>query len=127
MNSGRGNGTKLGLVTSQTVSRKRSFKTLTNAKLDLLKRRQLKQHTLAKVKWAVRAYNEWRAVRLQDKYEFNQLIFDANLCDLQCLKKEALCHSLCRFIPEVTKVNDGGEYPRENVVRDDYFHSEISE
>ena len=111
LNSGRGTGTKLGLVASQTVSRKRSFKTLTNAKLDLLKRRQLKQRTLAKVKWAVRAYNEWRGCRLQDKNCYDELIFDANLCDLQNLRHEALSHSLCRLIPEVTKVNDGGEYP----------------
>ena len=58
LNSGCRSCTKLGLLTSQTVSRKHSFKTLTNAKLDIFKRRQLKQRTLTKVKWAVRAYNE---------------------------------------------------------------------
>ena len=30
---------------------------------------------------------------------------------MQNLRHEALSHSLCRFIPEVTKVNNGGEYP----------------
>ena len=98
-------------MTSQTVSRKRTFKTLTNAKLDLLKRKTLKQRTLAKVKWAVRAYNEWRAVRIQDKNTYDELIFEANLCSLNTLTKESLCHALCRFIPEVTKVRDASEYP----------------
>ena len=71
----------------------------------------MKQRTLAKVKWAVRAFNEWRATRLQDGEAFDQFVFDSNLCDLKNLRPNALCHALCRFIPEVTKVKEGGEYP----------------
>ena len=39
------------------------------------------------------------------------MIPEANLEDLCSLSKRALCHSLCRFIPEVTKVSDGTDYP----------------
>ena len=39
------------------------------------------------------------------------MVFEANLSDLDSLTQNALQHSLCKFIPEVTKVNEGGEYP----------------
>ena len=84
---------------------------MSSAKLDLLKRRQMKRRTLSKVKWAVRAYQEWRECKLQDVENYDQLVFDANLSDLDNITQNALQHSLCMFIPEVTKVKDGGPYP----------------
>ena len=80
-------------------------------KLDLLKRKQLKQRTLSKVKWAVRAFQEWHGVRLGDKSNVDECIVKANLSDLDNLKEDDLQQVLCMFIPEVTKVKDGGDYP----------------
>ena len=74
------------------MSTKCSFKKVTSTKLDLLKGKHLKQRTLSKVKWAVRAYQEWRACCLQDPDNYDQLVFDVNLSDLNNLKKEALSH-----------------------------------
>ena len=111
LNSGRGFGSKLSTGLAKIVSTKRSFKKMSSAELDLLKRRQMKQRTLSKVKWAVRAYQEWRECKLQDVENYDQLVFDVNLSDLDNITQNALQHSLCMFIPEVTKVKDDGPYP----------------
>ena len=39
------------------------------------------------------------------------MIFDGNLDDVKGLRKDSLAYSLCRFIPEVTKLKDGNDYP----------------
>ena len=113
MNSGHGIGSKLGVSAAKIVSKKRLFKSVSSAKVELLKKKQLKKRTFSKVKWAVRAYQEWRECRMQDpnNYNYDSKIFEANLSDLVNLTQDSLQHSLCRFIPEVTKVNEGGEYP----------------
>ena len=71
----------------------------------------MKKRTFAKVQWAVRAYEEWRETRLNDSSEFDQKLFDSNLKNVNGLNKESLQYSLCKFIPEVTKVKDGADYP----------------
>ena len=96
---------------SKFVRRKRTFKSITEDKIGTLQQKQLKKRTLAKVQWAIRAYNEWRVNRLQDSDSYDQLIFEANLEDLEHLSKNALKHALCRFVPEVTKIKDGADYP----------------
>ena len=42
---------------------------------------------------------------------FDVKIFEANLEEVKSLTKESLYHSLCMFIPEVTKVRDSTDYP----------------
>ena len=111
MNSGRGIGTKLDTGVAKIVSKKRSFKKVPNAKLDFMKRRQLKQRTLSKVKWAVRAYQEWCESRIQSDVKVDKLVIKANVSDLDHLTEHTLQHSLCMFIPEVTKVKSGEDYP----------------
>ena len=39
------------------------------------------------------------------------LVFDANLSDLDNITQNALQHSLCMFIPEVTELRGGSPYP----------------
>ena len=38
-------------------------------------------------------------------------IFETNLEEVNILTKANLAYSLCKFIPEVTKVKDGAPYP----------------
>ena len=101
---------KVGIAAAKSVSKKRLFKSVNQAKMDLLKQRHLKKRTLAKVKSGVKAYQEWRLFRMSKDETYDEVIFNANLDDLGNLTKEALCYALCRFVPEVTKV-EGGDYP----------------
>ena len=64
---------------------------------------------MAKVNWAVTAFNEWREARLEFCYD--AYIFDANLNDLKNLTVDNLVYALCYFIPEVTKKKTGEPYP----------------
>ena len=70
----------------------------------------MKRRTFAKVKWAVKAYQEWREVRMQDYVNSDPVIFEANLESVSGLTKVVLKYSLSRFIPEVTKLKDGSQY-----------------
>ena len=93
------------------MSNVRSFKKVTDEKLANLKTCWMKKRTFNKKQLGVRACNSWREDRLKDGETFNIDIFDANLGDLVNLSPAALNASLCRFIPEVTKCKDGGDYP----------------
>ena len=95
------------LGTAKTVSR--NFNFMTSQKIRDLKQVKLKQRTMSKVNWAVKAYCDWREVRLSNAY--HEVIFKANLNDLSNLEEESLCGSLCHFIPEVTKSKGEGMYP----------------
>ena len=85
-------------------------------KIHDLKQMKMKQWTLSKVNWAVKAYNEWRDVCLSNGY--NELIFNANLSDLNNLEPSSLCESLCHFIPEVNKTKGEGMYPAKIPISD---------
>ena len=82
---------------------------MTSQKIQELKQIKLKQRTFSKLNWAVKAYNEWRSVRLESSY--NENIFHANLSDLNNLSDTCLAESLCYFIPEVTKSKGEGLCP----------------
>ena len=60
--------------------------------------------------WAVRAYQEWRESRLGESEMIDAIIEQTDLYNVLSLKQENLQYSLCRFIPEVTKVKDGTDY-----------------
>ena len=88
----------------------RNFKKVTATKLSQLKIKQLKKRTFNKMQWGVRAYNQWRLVRLSDVVNFDVKIYEADLERLELITKENLCYALCFFIPEVVKL-DGKDYP----------------
>ena len=94
----------------KTVSNKRNFKFLTDAKIAELRKIKLKKKSENKVKWAVNAYSEWRIARLE-KVEFDQKVFECDLHNLSQVSKDNLEHSLIRFVPEVTKSKGDGPYP----------------
>ena len=55
--------------------------------------------------------------RLNDIVNFDNVIFEANLENVDQLSKESLEYSLCRFIPEVTKIKDGSDFPGKNTMK----------
>ena len=106
MNSRR-SGVKLG-VRASVSKRKFSFKT--DAHIEKLRQIQLKKRTEKKMKWAVKAYQEWRNERLQT-FTYDYPIFMSNLDDLGSLEKDNFEYSMMRFVPEVTKSKGKGAYP----------------
>ena len=109
MKARRLSGGKKGGVVYGTVSRKRSFKFLSDERIAELKRIKLKKRSEAKVKWAVNAFKEWCVARLEN--DFDQIIFDVDLDDVEKIDKIKLEYVLCRFVPEVTKSKGEGPYP----------------
>ena len=91
------------------VSRK--FHNISEERLNELKTRTMKKRSETKMMLAVRAYNQWHLNKLQDVVNFDYKIFDSNLDNVDNLDKENFEYSLCRFVPEVTKVKDGSDYP----------------
>ena len=111
INSRRGNGTKIGLQVAKTVSRKCIYNKVTDQKLKQLGMKQIKRRSLAKIQWGMCAFQEWREHKLQDFINYDPIIFETNLDDLGSLNQAKLSHSLCKFLPEVTKVKDRATYP----------------
>ena len=58
------NGFKSRLAVRKSVSTRRKYSFATAARIAELKRISLKKTSESKVKWAVRAYNDWRQERL---------------------------------------------------------------
>ena len=85
------------------------FAFTTEKKIMDLKKIQLKR-TEAKMNCAVNSFMEWRDARLET-YTYDYGIHMCDLFDLKSLEKMNLNHSLCRFIPEVTKSKGEGPYP----------------
>ena len=101
INAKRLQGGRNRLSTTKTVSR-RKFNVVSEERIEQLKQQKLKKSCEAKLDWAVTAYCDWRNDRLQ-RFQYDPAIYFADILDLENLQKDNLNHSLCRFIPEVTK------------------------
>ena len=97
------------LAANKIVSR-RKFSFLPEDKIETLHQIQLKKRTEAKCKWVVSAYCDWREDRLRT-FNYDYSIYTADLNNLETLTEGDLQHSLCRFIPEITKSRREGPYP----------------
>ena len=90
--------------------RKRSFNTVSEEKINQMMELTYQQRTEAKIKWPVKYYNDWRDMRL-DQDDCDREILDANLEVPIMLTKQNLEHALCRFVCEVKKSKEEGDYP----------------
>ena len=102
---------KLSVKAAKIVSKKRIFNKIFHVKMRELSTKFVKHRSLAKMQWAVRAFQEWRQYRLHDFVKYDCKIFETNFDDVQSPTKDNLVYSLCKFIPEVMKVKDGAQYP----------------
>ena len=100
----------LGVIAANRQGRRRSYNSITDEKIAKMMEITYQQRTEAKIKWAVKNYNDWRDMRLENP-PFDLLIEEADLNNLACLTRENFEHSLCRFICEVKKVRPEGDYP----------------
>ena len=80
-------------------------------RLKELQEKQIKRQSLAKIQWGVRAFQEWRMHKLQELGNYDPIVFETDLENVEGLIPSNLCHALCMFIPEVMKVKDGAPYP----------------
>ena len=125
MNCGKAGRRKVGFRSSQ-CSGVRKFNIASAKKVEDLKQIKLKKKTAAKVHWAVRAYNEWREVRISDpSVDINIVAADLNKLDF--LDKKAFECSMCYFICEVTKKKDGAPISSKNFVSNVRSHPEASQ
>ena len=99
------------VVLSKLVSKKHYFNNVLELKVKKLRKNLMKKQTSTKVKWAVKAYQVGRELRMQNYVNYDPIIFKANLDNVSGLTKSSLNYLLSRFIPEVTKVKDGSGYP----------------
>ena len=103
-------GRKLGFAASKSVSNARRFRSVSDDKMKKLKEETVTYRTLAKVRWAVKAYSDWRKKFLGSAETFDSRIYDSDLARVDILEKDSFEFSMCKFIAEVKKVN-GDEYP----------------
>ena len=111
MNPRRKFGQKLGRGIAKPVSRKCLFNKVSDEQLTELSMKQMKRRSYAKMLWGVRAFQEWREHKLASENQYDCTIFETNLENIGSLTKQNLAYSLCKFLPEVTKVKDGAPYP----------------
>ena len=63
------------------------------------------------MKWGIKAYNDWRSVKLSFSDTYDVRILRSDVSDVQNLNKDDFEYSICRFLAGVVKVKDGSEYP----------------
>ena len=80
--------------------RKRIFHSISNEKIQKMMEVEYQVRSEAKIKWAVKAFREWRIMRL-DREECETEILNCDLDDMATVTKENLEFSMCRFIVEV--------------------------
>ena len=101
---------KIGCCCNKSVSRKFTrFKSVSDEKLQELKEHKLKKQTYAKMMWGVNTYKEWRVNRLQKNFDLK--IWQTDLDNVNGISVESFTYSLTRFLAEVTKAQDGSDYP----------------
>ena len=96
---------------AKIMSRKWIFNKVSDVEMHELSTKFIKRRSLAEMQWGMHAFHDWREHQLQDAINYDCRIFETNLDDVTVLTKENLAYSLCKFIPEITKVKDDSPYP----------------
>ena len=100
----------LGVVRKVSQGRTSNFNIVSNEKITSMMQRKYPVRSEAKIKWAVKAYNEWRTMRL-DRDECETEILHADIEDTFTLTEENFEFAMCRFICEVKKSKEDLDYP----------------
>ena len=110
MNSRKFHGRQSRLATTKSVSTPHKYNFASEERIQKLKEIHLKKKSETKIEWTVSAYTDWRNERLYN-FQYDVGIYETDLNQPEKLTKENLQHTLCRFIPEVTKKRGEGFYP----------------
>ena len=100
----------LGILNNKVQGRKWNFNIVSNEKINKMMERNYQVRSVTKIKWAVKAYDDWRTMRL-DRDDCEHEILEADIHDVAMLTKQNLEFALCRFICEVKKSKQDEDYP----------------
>ena len=100
----------VGLLNGRVEGRKRNYNYVSDEKLKRMMECTFEVRSEAKIKWAVKAYRDWRNVKIdEDVCDMNVVFSDL---DEPCtLAKDKFEAALCRFIVEVKKSKEDLDYP----------------
>ena len=99
----------LGLNTTNQVG-KHSYNMISEEKMAKMMEVTYQARTEAKIRWAVKLYNDWHSMR-SSQIGCDLRIVEADFTDMRTMTKDNLEYSLCRFICEVKKVKDNADFP----------------
>ena len=88
----------------------RKYNVVTKDKLKKMMEVRFQSRSEAKIRWAVKAYNDWRDAKL-DEEDCPVEILRSDLRDTFTLNKDDFEFALCMFIVEVKKSNEDADYP----------------
>ena len=101
----------LGVYRGGVRGRQRTYHSISEDKVNKMMQLKYQQRTEAKIKWALNCYNDWREMRMAQP-SCDAEIFLANINeDFSKLEKNHLEFALCRFICEVRKSKEDGDFP----------------
>ena len=81
--------------------------------MNSMKTKQFAKNSDKSIKWALRAYNQWRCQALKG-IEVDHRVVCSDLENPAMLVKSSLCYVLCRFVTEVNKL-EGKDYPPNSI------------
>ena len=87
-----------------------SFHNISEQKINKMMQIQFQNRTEAKIKWSVNCYNNWREMRLT-RPNCCLEILESDINVPASLDKKSFEYALCRFICEVKKTKNEGDYP----------------
>ena len=85
---------KLGFAASKTVSNAKRFRTISEEKMNDLKKEHIKRRTYVKMKWVVKAFCDWRQNRMSDITSFDVQIYETDIDTVDLLERDTFVH--CR-------------------------------
>ena len=97
-----GHGLKTGM--------RHSYNNISEEKLAKMMEVTYQDRIEAKMRWAVKLYKDWHQMRL-DRVDYEDEIYEADIENIANVTKEKFKFALCRFICEVKKSKDQGDFP----------------
>ena len=89
---------------------KHTYNSVSEEKLAKMMEVNYQERTEIKMRWAVKLYKDWCNMRL-DRVDYEDEIFELDIDNIANVSKDAFEFAMCRFICEVKKVKDQGDYP----------------
>ena len=101
----------IGVMGTAVKGKRRHFNVVSEEKIRRMMEMNYEIRSEAKIKWAVKAYREWREMRLDSGNECETEILMTDLDDVGSLTQQNLEFALCRFIVEVKKSKENEDFP----------------
>ena len=100
----------VGVLSGRIEGRTRKYNNVSSEKLKRMMQFSFEARSEAKIKWAVKAFRDWRDVKIEN-VDCDQEIIFSGIDEPRCLTKDFFEVALCRFIVEVKKSKDDADYP----------------